>query len=175
MSENWSIWKSDNQGVKEESFIQTGRRGGDGPPGWRGHKAAADRPSSPHLRADRLGGKTAVQDKLRYPGFQHGKLNTQNHLNICGSCQGRRNSQSHKRVCWRGPQGPRMYTSPPAWESAPERAQSSCVKGGKRRSETKAKQAALFPFWPLPYIQCLSAEMWVAPPWWIPKALPLKM
>ena len=25
-----------NQGVKEETFIQTGRRGGDGQPGWKG-------------------------------------------------------------------------------------------------------------------------------------------
>ena len=29
LTANWTIWKSDNQGVKEETFIQTGRRGGD--------------------------------------------------------------------------------------------------------------------------------------------------
>ena len=29
MPENQTVWKSDNQGVKEETFIQTGRRGGD--------------------------------------------------------------------------------------------------------------------------------------------------
>ena len=30
---NQTLWKSDNQGDKEETFIQTGRRGGDGQPG----------------------------------------------------------------------------------------------------------------------------------------------
>ena len=40
MTENRTIWKSDNQGVKEETFIQTGRRGRDAQPGredsWQG-------------------------------------------------------------------------------------------------------------------------------------------
>ena len=36
LTENRSTQKSDNQGDKEETFIQTGRRGGDGQPGWRG-------------------------------------------------------------------------------------------------------------------------------------------
>ena len=35
-TENQMVWKSDNQGDKEETFIQTGRRGGDGQPGRRG-------------------------------------------------------------------------------------------------------------------------------------------
>ena len=35
MGENLTVWKSDNQGVKEEIFIQTGRRDGDGQPGRR--------------------------------------------------------------------------------------------------------------------------------------------
>ena len=29
LPENQAVWKSDNQGVKEETFIQTGRRGRD--------------------------------------------------------------------------------------------------------------------------------------------------
>ena len=29
MPENQTVWKSDNKGVKEETFIQTGRRGRD--------------------------------------------------------------------------------------------------------------------------------------------------
>ena len=33
LPENQTVWKSDNQGVKEETFIQAGRRGGDGQPG----------------------------------------------------------------------------------------------------------------------------------------------
>ena len=35
LPENWTVWKSDNQGVKEETFIQTGRRGRDGQLGHR--------------------------------------------------------------------------------------------------------------------------------------------
>ena len=41
-------------------------------------------------------------------------------VKTCGSCSGGRNSQFHRRVCRRDPQGPRMYTSPPTQESAPE-------------------------------------------------------
>ena len=33
MPENQTVWKSNNQGVKEETFIQTGRRGGEGQAG----------------------------------------------------------------------------------------------------------------------------------------------
>ena len=36
LTENRTVWKSDNQGDKEETFIQTSRRGGDGQLGWRG-------------------------------------------------------------------------------------------------------------------------------------------
>ena len=39
MPENQTVWKADNQVVKEETFIQTGRRGGDKQPGQRGHEA----------------------------------------------------------------------------------------------------------------------------------------
>ena len=36
LTENRTVWKSHNQGDKEETFIQTGRRGGDGQLGWKG-------------------------------------------------------------------------------------------------------------------------------------------
>ena len=39
LPENRTVWKFDNQGVKEETFIQTSRRGGDKQPGQRGHLA----------------------------------------------------------------------------------------------------------------------------------------
>ena len=35
-TENQTAWNSDNQGDKEETFIQTGSRGRDGRLGWRG-------------------------------------------------------------------------------------------------------------------------------------------
>ena len=40
LTENQTVWKSDNKGDKEETFIQTTRSGGDGQPGredlWQG-------------------------------------------------------------------------------------------------------------------------------------------
>ena len=36
LTENRTVQKPDNQGDKEETFIQTSRRGGDGQLGWRG-------------------------------------------------------------------------------------------------------------------------------------------
>ena len=39
LTENRTAWKSDDQGDTEETFIRTGRRGGDGQPGWRGLSA----------------------------------------------------------------------------------------------------------------------------------------
>ena len=36
LKENQTVGNSNNQGVKEEKFIQMGRRGGDGQLGWRG-------------------------------------------------------------------------------------------------------------------------------------------
>ena len=39
LPENQTVWKSDNQGVKEETFIQTCRNDTDGQPGQRRHAA----------------------------------------------------------------------------------------------------------------------------------------
>ena len=44
LTENRTVWKSDNQGDKEETFIQIGRRGGNGQWGQRG--LMATRPDS---------------------------------------------------------------------------------------------------------------------------------
>ena len=49
LTENQTVWKSDNQGDKEETFIQTGRRDGDGQQGGedsqQGGKVVAGGPS----------------------------------------------------------------------------------------------------------------------------------
>ena len=46
LTENRTVWKSDNQGVKEETLTQTGRGGGDWQPGGEDpQKAAAGGPS----------------------------------------------------------------------------------------------------------------------------------
>ena len=39
LPENQTVWKSNDQGVKEETFIQTSRRGGDTQPGQKRHAA----------------------------------------------------------------------------------------------------------------------------------------
>ena len=83
-TENQTICKSNNQGIKEETFIQTGRRGRDRQPGgedlqqgksWqtRAGKAVAGRVSSPTLCADKLGGTTKEGDRLHKPGSNVGK------------------------------------------------------------------------------------------------------
>ena len=59
---NWTAWKSDNQGVKEETFIQTGRRVRDGHPGQRGCRARGQL-VVPHLHVDKLGGTTGELDR----------------------------------------------------------------------------------------------------------------
>ena len=58
------MWKSDNQGVKEDTFTQTGRRGRDGQLGREdsaGDKAAAGGPG----------------DRLHNPGLQHREIKPQ--------------------------------------------------------------------------------------------------
>ena len=171
LPENRTVWKSNNQGVKEETFIQTGRRGGDGQPGQRGLVASQRLVDQvvPHLHADKLGGTIKEQDRPHNPGFQHSEKKPQNHwLKTCGGCSGRRNSQPHRRVHWRDPQGPRTYTKSPTWQSAPE---GPNLLGGSRGSD--CKQVALFPLWLLHHRQCHNIAKWVAPSWQIPKVPPL--
>ena len=68
MPENQTVWKSNNQGVKEETFIQTGRRGRDGQLGWRDSQDSGWRTwasevvagTSGKLMADRAGSPTIV-------------------------------------------------------------------------------------------------------------------
>ena len=52
------MWKSDNQGVKEEPFTQTGSRGGDAQLGQRGCSARSslENQAVPHLHVDKLVG-----------------------------------------------------------------------------------------------------------------------
>ena len=66
-------------------------------------------------------------------------------VKICGGCDGGRNSQPHRSVHWRDPQGPKMYTNLPTWESAPEMPNLLVGSGARTKSRLKAKQEALFP------------------------------
>ena len=67
------MWKSDNQGGKEETFIKTSRRGRDGQPsgedsqqggGWRTGvgEVVASKPAAPHLHVDKPGRTTGEQE-----------------------------------------------------------------------------------------------------------------
>ena len=61
---------------KKETFIQTGRRGGDRQPGWRGLVARwqlADQ-AVLHLLADKLGGTTGEQGRPRNPWIERGEI-----------------------------------------------------------------------------------------------------
>ena len=87
MTENRTLWKSDNQGVKEDTFIQTSRRGGDTQAGWRGlvvRQWLADQASwwivervVPCSCVDKLGGTTEEQDRPSNPGLRHRKIKPQ--------------------------------------------------------------------------------------------------
>ena len=80
LPENGTVRRSNNQGVKEETFILTGRGGGDGQPGWRRLVARQwlEDQEAPHLTVDKPGGTTGEQDRSRNPGFQHGEIKPQN-------------------------------------------------------------------------------------------------
>ena len=86
LTENQTVWKSDNQGVKEETFIQTSRRGGDGQPsgedsqqggGWWNRWLVE--PAVPHLHTDKPGGTTGKRERPPNPGFQCREIKPQNH------------------------------------------------------------------------------------------------
>ena len=101
LPENLMVWRSDNQGVKEETFIQTGRKARDGQPVWEDALQGGRRGWArwclaewevPHCM-DKEGGITGERDRLCHPGFQPGKLKHQKLLALqtCGDC-GRRNT-----------------------------------------------------------------------------------
>ena len=119
----------------------------------------------PRSSADKPGGTTGEVDRWHNPGFQWGEIKPQKPLTekTCGSCGGGRNSQPHRKVCWRDPQGPRMYTSSPTWESAPEGPNLLVGSGG---SDWK--------YWPLPHIQHHTTVTWVAHPGEYLRLLPLQ-
>ena len=66
------------------------------------------------------GARETVQPRV--PALQGKEINlkTSGDKKLRGVCGTGRNSQPQRQVHWRDPQGPRMYTNPPTWESAPE-------------------------------------------------------
>ena len=123
------------------AFIQTGRRGRDGQPGWRRctarqkladleGEAASDGPSGGQSRWGRcwwsgwshIKGQINQEEQLgsEIDFATQGSSTGQISLKTCGGCSSKRNSQPHRRIHWSGPQDLRMYTSSPIWESPPE-------------------------------------------------------
>ena len=93
---------------------------------------------------------------------------------ICGGWGSRRNSLLHSRVHWRDPQGPRTYANPPIQESAPEGPSLLVGSGASDWKLAKSWTSAIVPsHTPPPHTVPQHSDMWVAPPWRIPKALPL--
>ena len=88
MPENQTVWKSDNQEVKKETFIQTvggvemgsqgeedSRQSGrqlEDQVRWQLAKQVV-----PHLHADKPGGTNGERDRPHNPGFQHGEKKPQ--------------------------------------------------------------------------------------------------
>ena len=76
---NRTVWKSDNQGIKEETFTQTSRRGRDGQLGGEDSQQGGGwRTGQPHIPVkinweERLG----KRDRPCNPGFQRGEIKPQ--------------------------------------------------------------------------------------------------
>ena len=164
MPENWTVWKSNNQGVKEETFIEAGRRGGDGQPDCRRRNKVEDWVIR-HLRADEPG-RTGEQDRLHNPG----QVNTASKplaVKTCGNPRltGEIVLQTHRVL---------ECTQAHSPGNQPQKGPICLwVVGEVTKSWPRDKPAALFLLGPLPHIQHHDATMWVTPPWPIPKAPPL--
>ena len=160
------MWKSNNQGAKEETFIQTGRRGRDRKVGWRGFPARRwledlERGDSswwtgwPHICKqinweEHWGARQTMQSRVL---VQEKKASKPMSVKICGGCRGRRNCKPHKRCCWRDSQGPRMYTNLLTMNQHQKGSICLWVAGEVTESPSRAEKVALFTLWPLPHIQ----------------------
>ena len=156
--------------LKEETLIQTSRRGGDGPldgedlwqdSGWRTQRGARLWSRAGKAAA----GGLATARKTQGPSV--GKLSLKPLAeNTCGGWGGsRKKSQPHRRIPWRDPQGPRMYTNPPTWNQHQKGPICLWVVGEVTENCQRVEQAALFPLGPLPHIQHHKKATCVAPPW----------
>ena len=93
--------------------------------------------------------------------------------NTCGGWgSSGRSSQPH-RIRWRDPQGPKLCTSPPTREPAPEGPSLIVGIGVKYWNPEESEAGAIAPSRPLPHAQCHSTATSVTPPRGTPKAPPL--
>ena len=170
--------KSNNQEFKEETLIQTGRRGRDGQLGWRGlgwgRWWLVDQ-VVPYLCADKLGETTwgaRQTTQPRFPG-QGNKASKPLIEKTCGglwwgeapSLTGEFVGDTHRVLEHTQTHSPRnQHQKGPI-----------CLWVAEEVTESwqRAEQVALFPLWPLPHIQHHNTAKWVALPCQTPKALSL--
>ena len=199
LTENQTVWKFNNQGVKEKTFIQTSRRGGDGQPGgevsqqrsgwqtgqggnWLTRWGSGRRPDRqwlqeqavPHLCAEKQGGTTGEQDRLRNPGFQCGEIKPQNlwlkkpvRVEEVGETVGLTGEfigETHRVL-----QHTKNYSPGNQHQNGPI---SLWVVVEVTESQPRAQQAALFLLEPLPQRQC-QCSGFPLPHRQTPKAPPL--
>ena len=131
-------------------------------------------PTAPHSHIDKPRGTEEEGSKPRNPGLQRGEIKPQTSDCARGGLGGsRRDSQPHRRGRWRDPQGPRVCTGPPTWESAPEGPSLIVGSGGSDWNPVEGRAGTSAPSQPLPHVQHHSAATSNTCPWWTPKALPL--
>ena len=129
----------------------------------------------PHLFMDKPGGKTGERDRPHNPGFQRREIKPQNlwlkkhgGVAVVGetpSLTGEFVRETHRVLeCTQNHSAGNLHQKDPI-----------CLWVVEKVTESwpRAEQVALFPLGPLPYIQHHNTLTWIAPPWQIPKALPL--
>ena len=128
----------------------------------------------PHLCVDKPGGTTGDWDRPRNPGFQRQEIKPQNlrlKTPVGVAAAGGTPSltrelvgETHRVLERTHPLPGSQHQKGPIWLWA---------AGQVTESQLRAQQAVLFSLGPLSHIQRHRAVTWVAPPWRIPKALPL--
>ena len=132
----------------------------------------------PHLCVDKLGGATREWERPSIPVFQREEIKPQNiwPKKPVGTAVRLGETPSLTREFIRETHRILEYTQThPPGNQHQKGPICLSVAGGVTESEFRAEQAALFPPWPLPHIQCHNAVKWVALPWKIPKAPSLIM
>ena len=139
---------------KEETFIQTSRRGGDREPGGF------------HIRVwinqeEQLGSET---EQCRVPA-RGNKASKPLAVKTCGNW-GEFFRETHRVLEWT------QVHTPGNWH--PKGPICLWEVGKVTESLLRGEQMALLPFGLLPHIQHHNTAMWVASPWQIPKSQPLR-
>ena len=167
---------SDTQGVKEETFIQTGRRGGDGHPGRKNSQQGGSwrtwtRRSHFHVWVNQEE-QQITQPRVPAWGNKASKPLTETPVGVEAAGEtlsliGEFVGETHKVL-------EHTQTHPPGnWRQKGP----ICLLVAEKvtKSWWRAEQVALFPLGSLPHIPHHNTAMWVAVPWRIPNAPPLTL